>query len=310
MASALVVAGEALVDLIVEETGAVTAVPGGGPYNTARAAGRLGCPTTFAGTLSSDVFGRLLTRGLTGSEVALTVPVPLAAATTLAVAELDPHGAASYHFHTAGTSAPALSSQDLTPVLANPPGALHLGTLGLVLEPMATSLEALVAALPADVLLMLDPNCRPSATPDQQAYRDRLHRLLPRTDVLKVSVDDLEILAPGVPPDQAVAALLTRGPRAVLVTDGARGATVVTGQASQLVPAPTVPVVDSVGAGDTFSGAFLTSWLAAARTREQAGQLELLVDSTAWAVAAAALTCTRAGAEPPTRAELEAFLRG
>ena len=183
----IVVAGEALVDLLVRPDGAIAAVPGGGPYNAARAIGRLGIPVAWTGGLSSDRFGRDLEAGLLADGVALDLVQRTDLPTTLALAELDASGSAAYRFYTDGTAAPAVSSGPLAGGL--PPGtrALHVGTLGLVLEPIATTLTGLVAALPDDVLLFVDPNCRPTIVRDAAAFRARMTRILARADVVKVS---------------------------------------------------------------------------------------------------------------------------
>ena len=194
----IVVAGEALVDLIVRADGSLIAVAGGGPYNSARAIARLGEDVAWIGGLSADRFGRDLEAGLVASGVSLELVQRTERPTTLALAELDPDGAATYRFYTEGTSAPAVQPGPLEAGL--PPGtrALHAGSLGFVLEPMATTFEGLVGGLPDDVLLSVDPNCRPSITHDPDAYRTRIARVLARADVVKVSTDDLAFLVPGM----------------------------------------------------------------------------------------------------------------
>ncbi len=162
----IVVAGEALVDLILRPDGTIAAVPGGGPYNAARAIGRLGVPVAWIGGLSSDRFGRDLEAGLTADGVALDLVQRTDLPTTLALAELDASGAATYHFYTDGTSAPQRPAAPRRAGCRRGHARVHAGTLGLVLEPMATTLTALVAALPDDVLLLVDPNCRPSIVRD------------------------------------------------------------------------------------------------------------------------------------------------
>ncbi|HEX5828922.1 MAG TPA: PfkB family carbohydrate kinase, partial [Candidatus Limnocylindrales bacterium] len=151
----IVVAGEALVDLIVRADGSLVAVPGGGPYNAARAVGRLGVPVAWLGGLSSDRFGRQLEVGLVEDGVSLALVQRTDAPTTLALAELDAGGAATYRFYTQGTSAPLVLPGPLHRGLPAGTRAVHAGTLGLVLDPMATTLEALVAALPEDVLVLV-----------------------------------------------------------------------------------------------------------------------------------------------------------
>ena len=205
----ILVAGEALVDVIERPDGEVVAVPGGGPYNTARAIGRLGLPVAWAGVLSSDAHGRRLEAALAGDGVALDLVQRTDLPTTQALAELDARGEARYRFLVDGTSAPALDGPALRASLPRDIAALHVGTLGLVFEPIAGVLEALVAALPDDVLLMVDPNCRPSAIPDPDVFRARMARILVRADVVKVSTAD-----------QAFLGVVVEAP-VVVLTDGA-----------------------------------------------------------------------------------------
>ena len=303
----VVVAGEALVDLVVAADGVVTAIPGGGPFNAARAVARLGVPTWFLGALSADRFGRLLRATLAGDGVGLdhapTVPEP----TSLALAEVDAAGTASYRFYLAGTSAPHLDSAQVAAVAADPPAALHVGTLGLVLQPMADALAALATGLPPDVVVLADPNCRPAAIDDEAGYRNRLGRVLDRADVVKVSTEDLAYLeptSPGEPVATAAARLRRHGRQVLLVTDGGRPTLVVHGAGSFEVEVPQVGVVDTVGAGDTFGGAFLASWLGAGLGPKDMTDTERLREAVQRAGRAAALCCTRAGAQPPTAAEL------
>ncbi len=300
----IVVAGDALVDLIVRADGSITAVPGGGPYNSARAVGRLGMPVSWIGGLSSDRFGRDLEAGLTGAGVDLAMAQRTELPTTLALAEIGADGAASYRFYTDATSAPAVLPEPLAAGLPVDTDAVLTGTLGFVLEPMATTLEGMVAALSPDVLLMIDPNCRPSITRDPDAFRARLTRVLARTDVVKVSTEDLEFLLPGASVNAAVAWVQAIGPRVVLVTDGAAPVRVVVDGVEHAVAAPQVEVVDTIGAGDTFGGAFLACLVQGGGRRHSAGDPDAVVRAARFAVRASAFVCQRAGANPPTLAEL------
>src|SRR5688572_20199122 len=153
----IVVAGEALVDLIVCPDGSVAANPGGGPYNTARTIARLGQPVTFLGRISSDRFGRDLRRNLAHDGVATDGVIETDDPTTLAVVELDEHGRGRYHFYVDGTSAAGLTDADAAAVMARAGSALHVGTLGLVLEPVGTTIERLVRDADTECLVMLDP---------------------------------------------------------------------------------------------------------------------------------------------------------
>lgn len=301
----IVVTGEALVDLVIGVDGSVTAKLGGGPYNAARTIGRLDGNVRFMGTLSYDRFGsellaRLAADGVDTAAVTLT-ELP----TTLAAAELDESGAASYRFYLDGTSAPALAA---VPAAAVAPDAVHAGTLGLVLRPMADTVLAYLEALPSETLVLLDPNCRPRVVSDHAWYLSVVERAERRAHVVKISTDDAEYLNPSTSALDHARSLLGLGVKAVLLTAGGDGAYAVTAEGHRLVPSRPVDVVDTIGAGDSFGGAFLQWWLDHHGTGQGAIDALTSLDSVAEAVDAAAEvaghTCQRAGAEPPVRAEL------
>lgn len=302
----IIVAGEALIDLIMTADGRLTANPGGGPYNTARTVARLGGDVAFLGRLSTDRFGRRLRTNLERDGVAVDHLIDTDDPTTLAVAELDEAGTAGYRFYLDGTSAPGLTESDAAAALSPAVAAVHVGTLGLVLEPIGSTIERLVAMTPAAALVMLDPNCRPSATRDPVAFRARIRRIAGRADVVKVSDDDLRFLAPDAEPIETIDALLRDGVRVVLRTDGPRAVEVRSTDWRMVVPVPEVEIVDTVGAGDAFGGGFLAAWIGAGRSRDDLARREVVEAAVRSAVRVAALTCTRPGADPPTRAELEA----
>jgi fructokinase len=300
----IVVAGDALVDLIVRPDGAIVPVGGGGPYNSVRAIARLGIPTAWIGGLSTDRFGRMLEAALAADGVGLELVQRTDLPTTLALAELGEDGSAAYRFYIEATSAPAVLPGPLAGGLPATTRAVLTGTLGLVLEPMATTLEALVAALPGDTLLLLDPNARPVIIPDPDAWRARVARVMSRADVFKASAEDLEFLRPGETLEAAVAWIREHGPAVVLVTDGGRPVSVYVGDTVERVPAPVVAVVDTVGAGDTFGGAFLASLVHDGIGRDRLHDPGSVLRAARFAVRASSAVCARAGANPPTLAEL------
>jgi fructokinase len=310
MPSVIIVGGEALIDLILRADGGLTAIPGGGPFNTARTIARLGPTVAFVGGISTDRFGQILRDRLRADGVDDRYLVDTPRPTTLAIAELDDSGTATYRFYTESTSATALDAGRL-PVLDHPAApivtAIHVGTLGIVLDPLASAMEALVAHAPDEAVVMLDANCRPSATRDRDAYVARVDRLLRRTDVLKVSGDDLAFLRPDLAPDTAVQELLGAGPSVVLWTDGAGPVRIVTSRGQTTVVAPVIDVVDTVGAGDAFGGGFLAAWVGSGRGRAEIVSDDSLLAATKHATRVAAYTCTRVGAEPPTAAELASW---
>ena len=183
----ILVAGESLIDLIVGPHGDVHASPGGGPFNTARTIARLGQPVRFLGRLSADPFGALLAGKLADDHVELVLPEQVPEPTALAIVSVNEAGVARYWFHLTGTAGFVLDQPSAGQALRADVTALHIGTLGLVVEPMGGAVESLAGQLPSSVLLMLDPNWRASAIPDPSAHLARIRRLLPRTDILKTT---------------------------------------------------------------------------------------------------------------------------
>jgi len=298
----VLVVGEALIDLLVSPDGGIEAVPGGGPFNVARTIARLGVPASFGGGVSDDAFGRRIASLLAEDGVDVPVSVRAGHPTTLALAELDAGGAATYRFYLTGTSAADVALADLPPLEGV--RVLAVGTLGLVMEPIASTVDAAVAGVGADTLVFVDPNCRPGTIGDDDAYRALLDRLFSRADVVKVSGDDLAYLDPSVAPIDVARAIQARGPRVVLFTDGADTVRIVHAAGDTPVPVPPVDVVDTVGAGDSFGGAFLAFWDAAGRGRDGLSDLELVRATVERAIVVAGITCTRAGANPPRLDEL------
>jgi fructokinase len=300
----IVVCGEALIDRIHNGDGTQRAVPGGGPFNTARALARLGVPTAFLGRLSQDVFGKQLA-GLLASEgasleLASTGPEP----TTIAIADVDSEGFAEYQFLVEGTSAPNLTLEMVPDELPADADALYVGTLGLVLEPMASTLAELVSRERGRRLVMLDPNIRVGLIPDSE-YRERLQTAISQSTIVKASEADLAWIYPKVDYETAAARIRDEGVSMVVVTLGARGAYGVHRDARLHVDAPHVEVVDTIGAGDAF-GAALLAWLHdhAAIRPDLCLETEEFKAALEFACLAGAITCTRAGAEPPCKREM------
>ncbi|HVL97014.1 MAG TPA: PfkB family carbohydrate kinase [Solirubrobacteraceae bacterium] len=301
----IVVAGEALVDLVPGADGVLVPHPGGGPFNAARTIARLEQPVTFLGRLSDDRFGREHEALLRADGVDTGAVVTTAEPTTLALAELDAAGAAGYRFYAAGTAAVGLRPEAALAALPAGVVALHVGSLGLALEPLAQAVEATVDALRDHALVVADLNCRPAAAPDPAAYRARLRRVAARAHVVKASDDDLAWLDPGAPPARTARALLGAGATLVLLTRGAAGATALpAGGGAVDVPAPAAAVVDTIGAGDAFGGAFVAWWCERRLGRPDLRDEGAVTEAVAFACRVAARTCERPGAAPPRLAEL------
>ncbi|CAN5716348.1 carbohydrate kinase [soil metagenome] len=296
----IVVTGEALVDLVVTADG-VTATAGGAPYNVARACGRLGTPTLLAACLSEDGFGKVLRRGLADSGVGDDLLQFTERPTTLAVAQVDAEGVASYHFYTEQTSAPLLTPGPL-PERAR---ALVTGGLALVLEPMARDVERLVTGAPTGVLVVIDVNARPAAILDRDPYVDRVRRVTARADVVKISHEDVDYIFPGAGIHGAAAELLGDGAKAVLATAGAGDTTIITPGGALEVPVAQVDVVDTIGAGDAFTAGFVTKWLESAMLANELSEPPAVLPAVMAAHAVAAAVIARRGADPPRRAELD-----
>jgi fructokinase len=301
----ILIGGEALYDLVLDRTGDLRAHPGGAAFTTARTIGRLRQPVAYLGRLSTDRFGATLRRMLADDGVDLVAVVRTDEPTTLALAEIDEAGGATYRFYEQGTSAPGLTAQAALAALPAAVRILHVGTLGITLEPMASALEAVVDELAGTALVALDPNCRPASITDPDAYRGRLRRLLGHSHLVKVSEEDLAWLDPQRPPVAAARALLEHGTSVALVTRGAQGAVVVTTDDDVAVAAPAVDVVDTIGAGDAFTGGFLAWWHARDLGPDDLRRLDVAVEATRFACLVAARTCERPGASPPHLSELE-----
>jgi len=303
----IVVAGEALVDLVVSRNGQVNARLGGAAYNAARTLARLGVQAALLERLSGDTLGTGLRDQLTAEKVTLCVPEPSAKPCTLAIATLDSAGSASYSFYLDATAGPDVDYETAQRALPADATAVHVGALCLVMEPFGAAVERLVlTGLPAGALVMLDPNCRPGAIADPASYRARISAIARRADIVKASAEDLAYLYPGVPAEAAAKLLRDDGAALVLVTDGPRPARAFVRDTVLAEEVPAVTVVDTIGAGDAFGGAFLAWWTAHGRGKPDLGRGDLVGQALRAAVAAAALTCARPGADPPTLAELQA----
>ncbi len=292
----IVSCGESLVDLVPDP------VPGGGPMNVAVAAARLGAPSAFLGRVSTDAHGDRIWEHLVSNGVDLRAcergPEPTARAIVEHVPQLV------FRFEGTDTADTFLERADLD-VLGDGPHVLHGGTLGLFRGRTAETLARLVES--HDGLVSLDPNIRPQMIDDRDRW-DHFHtRWLDRTHIYRASDEDAEWIWPGRSAESCAAELLDRGVVAVLVTRGGDGVAVFTADGSFSVPSEPVEVVDTVGAGDTFVAATLAALWQRGVTDPAAARRLALDDwrpIAAGAAAAAAITCSRRGADPPTAAEL------
>jgi fructokinase len=310
MGAVIVTVGEALIDLI-EEDGALRPLAGGGPFNSAVALGRLEVPVGFLGRLSHDRFGSLLAARLAESGVDLRYVLYGPAPTTLAVVQKTEDGGHEFVFYLEGTSYADLPAGDL-PELGPEVLALCAGTLALATDPPAGTIEVLLERESRRRLVVIDPNVRPAVFGDRDDYRRRFERWAGFAHVIKLSDADAAWLYPDEPAEAVLDGILAHGVRLAVVTRGADGALAKSARARAEVASPAVEVVDTVGAGDAFTAGLLRwLWSNGRLDAEAIDDLasEELEDALRLAAAVGALQCSRAGATPPTLAELDSFTR-
>ena len=297
----VLVVGEALVDLVHRADGSRDEAPGGSPANVALTLGRLGRYPHLLTSLGDDDRGLAVRRWLEGSGVRVSAGSATGAHTSTATALLDAAGAATYEFDLAW----AVDTD-----LADVADVLHVGSIATVLEPGASDVAWLVGDRRATATITFDPNIRPALIDDAAAARSRVEQLMRLADVVKVSDEDLRWLHPDRSLTDAAAAWLAAGPAVVVVTLGGEGAFALTATGLASVRAPQVTVVDTVGAGDTFMGALIDGLIDAdlvgadRRAALRDIPLGLLEGIMRRSADAAAVTVSRPGADPPTRAEL------
>lgn len=301
--------GESLIDMLPRQatTGENAFAPhaGGAVFNTAIALGRLGAPVAMFTGLASDFFGDLLADTLVSSKVSTQYVHRADAPCTLAFVKLVA-GHATYAFYDENTAGRMLST-DALPDLADDVKSLFFGGISLVVEPCGATYEALMTREAANRVTMIDPNIRPGFIKDDAAYRARIDRMMSMADIVKLSDEDLAWLMGGEDIDANAAQVLAMGPKLVCITRGKDGASGYTANGRVDVAANTVTVVDTVGAGDTFNAGVLASL-------EQAGVLskegvanlsdEVIANALSLGARSAAITVSRAGANPPWTHEL------
>ncbi|MEX0311174.1 MAG: carbohydrate kinase, partial [Tateyamaria sp.] len=296
-----------LIDMIPNADGAFVPHVGGAVLNTAVALGRLGEDVGLITGLSSDPFGALIEDHLAASNVSSDHAVRSDRNTTLAFVHLE-NGDATYTFYDDETATRAISSADIAAVPAGT-RAMFFGGISLCNPPVADSLLDLALTQPADRLVMADPNIRPGFVSDQDGYRTRLMQLIARADIVKLSDDDISWLVTNGGLADKAKAILAMGPKMLLLTKGSDGATAYLGADRQVrVAAEKATVVDTVGAGDTFNAGCLAA-LSRAKALSPDALTELsddtLADMLGFAARAAAVTVSRAGANPPWQNELD-----
>ena len=305
----IVCCGEALIDMLPRQSTlgepAFAPYSGGAVFNTAVALGRLGVPVEFFSGLSMDLFGHQLRESLAASKVGSRYAHLSARPTTLAFVQLV-DGHAHYVFYDEGTAGRMLSQADL-PELGADVDAMLFGAISLIPEPCGSAYEMLMERNHRQRVMMLDPNIRPDFIPDRESHLGRIGRMIAMADVVKLSDEDLNWFGEAGPIDEVVAGWLRRGPKLIVVTHGSRDVIGYTSRLKVAVTPGPANVVDTVGAGDTFNAGLLASLheqglltkTAVSHLSESAVR-----DALSLGVKAAAVTVSRAGANPPWRHEL------
>ncbi|MDM7932800.1 carbohydrate kinase [Tabrizicola sp.] len=302
--------GEALIDMLprtsTEGEACFAPYAGGAVFNTAIALGRLGAPSAFFSGVSDDMLGEILADTLTASKVDTRYLARSDRPTTVAFVKLV-NGQATYAFYDEGTAGRMLSTADL-PELPASIDTLFFGGISLVNDPAASTYEALQARESAARVTMIDPNIRPGFIAGKEPeYRARIERMIARADIVKLSDEDLRWLEGPGDLTTLARGILAKGPKVVFITEGAAGARAVMATQDRFVAATPVTVADTVGAGDTFNAGVLAA-LHDAGALTKAG-VAALSDATLDAALslgtrAAAVTVSRAGANPPWADEL------
>jgi fructokinase len=223
----------------------------------------------------------------------------------LAIASLDDEGAATYQFLIDGTSSLSVTPEIALNALDGKATALHIGTLAFVFEPLSQATRAVVAAMNENQLLMVDPNARPSVMRDPSQFWETFNEALDRADVIKFSGDDLDYMFPDLSNQDAARDVCRRSQAVVLLTDGSKGVHVFMHTEEFHVNVPEIHVVDTVGAGDAFSGGFLSYWDKHNLGRDELANTEEVRAAVEFGIKVAGLTCQRVGAMPPFAHELD-----
>lgn len=306
----IAVAGEALIDFTSTGPLAFQGHPGGSPFNAAIAAARLGQSTAFLTQLSTDIFGDALKKTLESNGVDTSFILSDSAPSTLAFAEQV--GKTVRYAFLAANSADSRYAPASVPALPDETVFLHYGSISLLADPAATSITQLITRYHGNKVVVFDPNVRPSLITDRDAYKTKVLNWFKVTDFLKISDEDVDFLVPGADHATVAAEWLSLGIAAVVITAGEKGATLYrAGKPPMAVPTPKITVADTIGAGDTFTAALSVGLLERGVTN--LATLKAATDADwqgtlTFAAAAAAINCTRVGCNPPTRAEVAAFL--
>ena len=304
--------GEALIDFIASRDGlSYRPCPGGSIFNIAVGLGRMEVPVGLLTHLSKDMFGDLLENYLLKNSVSLDYCPRVAGQTTLAFVSLPDESTQEprFAFYAEGAVDRSLTINDLPKHIEDDVKAMHFGSISLVLEPGATALETLMLRESRQRILTLDPNVRPAVIPNREAYQQRFNKWVSLVDILRLSIADLEYLYPDQSIDEIIPDWFNSGLSLIILTKGSEGAIAYTSSGlSAFVPARKVQVKDTVGAGDTFFSAALAylydHGLLDHKSSLAKMNLNCLEECLTFAGKAAAINCTREGANPPFKNEM------
>jgi len=320
----IICCGEALIDMVrvpVPNSGeGFLPLPGGSPYNTAIAIGRLGAGVMFLGKYSKDFFGEMLLKRLRENNVKDDLIIRSEQNSSLAFVNLEESKEPEYVFYTEGTADRSLSIEELPEKIPVETSCICFGSISMIMEPVASTIETLIIRENAQEgvekerpVISFDPNIRPFMIKDKGAFIRRTEKLIAASTIVKISNADLGYVYPGIDTGKAIEKILTMGPRLVITTLGPDGALALLRRDDESVirvsaPAVDVPIADTIGAGDTFHGAFL-SWLEIKGMMSRSALANMseaeLYEALFFANKAAAIVCSRRGAEPPTRKEID-----
>jgi len=324
----IICCGEALIDMVrtsIPGTGeAFLPLPGGSPYNTAIAIGRLGIPVKFLGRFSTDFFGETLVKRLRDNRVGDELIIRSDQNSSLAFVKLERNKDPQYVFYTEETANRSLKTEDLPPKLPADTRCILFGSISMTMEPIASAIEALILRegtrksadqMDGAPILSFDPNIRPFMIKDRAAYIERFEKWIAASTIAKISSGDFEFLYPKLDAEKALQKILAMGPRLAICTLGTKGALALLrrndGSVTRVsAPAVPLPVVDTIGAGDAFHGALL-SWLEMKGKMSRSALVNLgeteLSEALSFANKAASIVCSRRGAEPPSKREIDSL---
>lgn len=315
--------GEALIDFIAKgEPG--PSVPfdslvGGCALNTAISASRQGSSVGYIGKISHDTFGQRILEYLVDNQVLFDATLcAVKQPTLLAFASLDQEGKATYDFYTKGTASVCLEKDELLAVMQEHTDLriVHIGSVALTLDPVSEAILQALEVYEPRPLVFLDPNVRPAVIENEEVYRQRLERALQRASLVKLSDEDISLMYPGCEIEQKARDLATKENKHCILTLGRKGSVWFTPDKKEIsMPIIDLPVVDTVGAGDTFSGALLSYLHERGCFGEDGNKPELsyldetlIKDALLFATAASAINCTRRGCDPPNKEEVMTLL--